>query len=412
MENTVQESCQTCFLPTLLPGEKQQTQWISVCRCDHQYSPTAQFSIDVCATCKRRVPANSSRRNMCPDICYCEKPNAQKIPAHLQNETDAVTLNLATVGMEEVNFPGHRYTPIALLGKSARSTTILARDKQRGIKVAVKIFKRINPNMHSTFLSEIKKNQQLTHTSIAKILDSGIQNDKSPYLVTEYKDGFNLEQCLALYGVPSPDAAFNVLLGICESLNYGQKQGVFHRDLRPANVIFYDDMNSEPSIFTTDFALPKIKANESLTEIEDAINITADEARNLEYNEKSEVYALGCIGYSLITGRPPFRDGSVQEIKNAHALKLPPQISSIKFDKKRPKEFDEIIERCMEKDPSVRFESIEKLVERLEVFPRRRKMLIDAVLAAKKRQRMIKIAGIAAAIAAVCAILGLVLSHH
>jgi serine/threonine-protein kinase len=243
--------------------------------------------------------------------------------------------------------------------------------------------------MQPTFQSEVKKNQQLSHTSIAKISDSGFHNGKAPYLVTEYKDGFNLEQCLALYGTPSSDVAVKILMSVCESLIYAQKQGVLHRDIKPGNIIFFDDMNAEPSVLITDFALPKVKASEELTEPRDAVYMSADEARNVEYNEKSEIYSIGNVGFSLLTGRPPFRDGDLLEIKNMHALKLPPKISDLKFDNKRPKDLEEIVERCLEKDPNYRFESVAKLLERLEVFPRRVQMRIAAVLAARKKKKIL-----------------------
>ncbi len=170
--------------------------------------------------------------------------------------------------------------------------------------------------------------------------------------MTEYKDGFDLEQCLKLYGTPSYDVTIKrLLISICEAILYAQKQGVLHGDLRPGNIIFLDDMNSEPSISLVDFAMPKIKKSEELTEARDAQYISADEARNLEYDERSEVYSVGCIGFTLLTGRPPFIDGTALDIKNAHALKLPPRMSNLKFDNDRPKELEEIIERCLGKGP-------------------------------------------------------------
>jgi serine/threonine-protein kinase len=231
-------------------------------------------------------------------------------------------------------------------------------------------------------------------------------------VVTEYKDGFNLDQCLALYGVPSFDVAVKILVGVCETLNYAQKQGVLHRNIRPGNIIFLDDMNSEPSVSVTDFALPKVKLSEQLTDPRDAIHMSADEARNMEYSEKSEVYSIGCIGYSLLAGRPPFQEGTVLDIKNSHALKLPPRISSLKFDNKRPKDLDEVIEKCLEKDPSYRFESVPKLLERLEVFPRREKMQIAAVLAARKRKKILLILGAVLLMVALCALGCFVLRPH
>ncbi|HEY9788528.1 MAG TPA: serine/threonine-protein kinase [Candidatus Obscuribacterales bacterium] len=329
-----------------------------------------------------------------------------------QNESDAVTLDLALVGMSQESFPLEKFTPIGILGDGARANVILARDRQRGTKVAVKCFKRIALSMHSTFESEARKNKQLTHTSIAKVLDFGIHKGTTPYLVTEYKDGFNLEQCLAMYGIPSHDVAVKILISVCEGLLYAQKQSVLHRDIRPANIIFLDDTNSEPSVSITDFALPKVKLSEQVTETCDAIYMSADEARGLEYNEKSEVYSLGCVGYALLTGRPPFKDGTVLDIKNMHALKLPPKISHLNFDSKRPSDLEEVVEKCLEKDPGDRFDSVPKLKERLEVFPRRVQMQIAAVLAERRKKKIIRIAAVVLVVAALSAGGYFALSHR
>jgi len=354
----------------------------------------------------------SSRINRI-DLCTCSQPNSKKIPAHIKpNEQDPVSLDLATFGIAPDSFPSDRYAPIAILGQSAKADVILARDKQRGSKVAVKCFKRIAPEMHATFQSEVKKNQQLNHTSIVKIVDSGIQAGKTPYVVTDYKDGFNVEQWRELHGSPSKDVLVRVLMGTCEALLYAQKQGVQHRNIKPGNVIFFDDMNSEPSIFVGDFALPKVKASEGLADSLDAIYMTADEARNMDYTEKSEVYGVGGVGYAVVTGRPQFPDGSPQEIKNSHALKLPPRMSNLVFDKKRPGELDEIIERCLEKDPSVRFDSIAKLYERLEVFPRRVQMQIAAVKMAEQRKKVLLIGGAVGILVALCAVGLIALGHR
>lgn len=328
-----------------------------------------------------------------------------KVPTHLkQGENEPLTLDLATIGMSQDNFPVDKYTPIGILGEGPRANVVLARDKQRRTKVAVKCFKRVGPQLKPTFESEARKIKQLTHANIAKLLDFGYHNNTSPYTVTEYKDAFNLDQYLLLYGTPSYDVAVKVLLGIGEVLIYAQKQSVLHRDLRPGNVFFVDDMNSDPSIVITDFALPKVQASEGLTHARDAMYMSGDEARNMEFSEKSEVYTIGSVGYALLTGRAQFLETNPSELKNLHALKLQPRISDIKFDNNRPKDLDEVIEKCLEKDPNYRFESVAKLMERLEVFPRRHQMKIDAVLKAKKQAKMLRIAiagGVAAVLAAV-----------
>lgn len=413
MESAAPEQCQSCFRPKAEAGAPPQMQWVSVCRCDRPYSPNAQFSIEVCANCRRRVPVHATQQSTRIDLCSCSQPAAKKIATQIkQSETDPVSFDPKTVGLSADSFPSERFAPIAFLGDTPRATVLLCRDRMRGTKVAVKCFKNIAPALYPTFDSEVRKNKQLSHTSIAKIVDAGVHNDKTPYVVTEYKDGFSLEQCVAIYGYPSYDVAVRILLTACEALSYAQKQGVLHGDIRPGNIIFLDDMNSEPSIAITDFAFPKVKAKEELSNSWFTLYMSADEARNLDYSEQSEVYSLGCIGYFLLTARAPFIDGSALDMKNMHALKLPPRIVSLNFQPSRPKDLEEVIEKCLEKDPRDRFETIAKFQERLEVFPRRIQMRIDAVLAARKRAKLMRIGAIALAVAAVCAAGFFAIGHH
>ena len=394
-KETTALNCETCLRPINEAGSTPTSQWRSFCKCNRSYSPNTQFSIDVCANCKKRVATRHDHKMESVFLCSCEKPTPKKIPnfQKLRSEEEAVTLDLAGAGIAPETFPAERYTPLAILGRSARADVILARDRQTGNKVALKLFKRVASGSFAAFDQDTKKNKKLSHNFIARLFDAGIYENTAPYTVTEYKDGFNLEQCLALYDIPSHDVTVKILISLCEALIYAQKESLMHRDIRPGNIIFLDDMNSDPSVSITDFSLPKVKATEKLTEINDAIWLSADEARGLEFDERSEVYSIGCVGYALLTGRPPFQDGSVLDIKNAHGLKLPPKISSIKFEPQRPGDLEEVVERCLEKDPRQRFDTVAKLLERLEVFPRREKMQIAAVLAAKQRKKLLAIVG-------------------
>ncbi len=413
VEKINSEECQTCFRSkseTATPT----TQWKSVCRCDKPYSPNAQFSIDACMTCKKRVVANSTSPVRLPDLCACENPRPQSVPSFTKqkDEKEPVELDIESIHMSPEIFPIERYTPIAILGEGSRATVLLARDKQTGKKVAVKCFKNCNPEVLKSFDQEVKKLAKLSHTNIARLIGSGIHNQATPYLVTDYKDGFNLEQYLAIHGTPSHDVAVKILCGICEALIYAQKESLLHGNIRAGNVIFIDDMNAEPSISLLDFNVPRLKMSNQL-DSKDTYYMSADQARGMEYNEKSEVYSIGCIGFALLTGRPPFMEGTTQEIKNLHALKLPPKISDLKFDSERPSDLVEVIERCLEKDPSYRFESVAKLLERLEVFPRREQTRIAAVLAERKKKKLVTIAGIVIAVTTILSTIGFfVLARH
>ena len=413
MEIATVLKCPTCFRPKLEDGAQAQTQWISVCRCERPYASGTRFSIDVCAQCKKCVPLNPNGAAVdCRGICSCPRADARKVPTQIrQNESDAVSLDIASLRMTPANFPVERYVPIALLGDSARATVILARDKTRGTKVAVKCFKRMTPALQASFLNEAKKNQALNHTNIIKIVDFGFSSGKTPYVVTEYKDAFNLEQYIALYGTPSHDVAVKILSCVCDAIVYAQKQGLLHRSVKPGNILFFDDGNSEPTVLLTDFALYR-EGTSDLAEGRDAMYMSADEARNIDYSERSEIYSIGCVGYTLLTGQTPFPESSVLELKNLHALKLPTRISDIKFDNTRPRDLDELIDRCLEKDPSYRFDSIAQLAERLQVFPRREQALVASAFAAEKNKKILIIGGATVLLILVCILVFSLFAHR
>ncbi|MBS1953280.1 MAG: serine/threonine protein kinase [Cyanobacteria bacterium SZAS-4] len=357
--------------------------------------------------------ANAPRKVDGIFVCSCENPDPKNIPNFQRdrNKPEPVELDLASIGIPPETFPLERYIPIGVLGLGPKADVILARDKQSGNKVAVKSFKKIAQSAFATFEQEAKKNKKLSHNNIARLLEAFIYELKTPYLVSEYKDGFSVEQYLAIHGIPSHDVAVMILISICEALIYAKKESLMHMNIRPGNVIFLDDMNADPSISLTDFTLPKIKALEELTEPSDALYMSAEEARNMEYDERSEVYSIGCVGYALLAGKPPFQDGTARDIKNSHALKLPARICNVNFVAERPKDLEEVIERCLEKDPRVRFDTVEQLLERLQVFPRREKMQIAAILAAKQKKKFAMIGAAVAAVGITCA-LGYLALHH
>ncbi|MCA9800447.1 MAG: protein kinase, partial [Cyanobacteria bacterium HKST-UBA02] len=311
MEEPNTESCQKCLQPLPAEGAQATTQWVSFCRCNRTYSPNAQFSIDLCTSCKKRVPTGSAGKVKREDLCACDKPNPIAVANYIkQNETDKIELDLASLGLSPDNFPTERYQPLGILGIGSRADMILARDKQRGTKVAVKCYKKISPEALRLFEQEMKKLSRLTHTNIAKITDFGILNKKTPYVVTEYKDGFNIEQCLEMHGTPSYDVAVMILIGVCEALVYALKEGYPHTDIRPGNIIFLDDMNSEPSVVVTDFSPVKLEMHRDPEASADARYMSADEARNLDHDERAEIYTIGSVGFALLTGRAPFDTGS------------------------------------------------------------------------------------------------------
>ena len=380
------ENCQTCLKPQAEEQSKSTTQWISACRCNQTYSPNTQFSIPFCFVCKRRIVSDFDGTITHIELCSCPEPNPLTVPTFSDKKIDneESELDPSSIGLGGDIFPVELYKPLGFLG----ANTALARQRNSGRKVAVKCLKGIADENLIAFEKEIKQVDRLNHPNMARIIDSGIHNN-TPYIVTEYKDGFSLEHYFDLYGKPSHDIALMILVSVCEAIAYANKEKVLHEELKPSDIIFIDDKNSKPSSIVTDIGLSRLREAKPSPKL--FRYMSCEQARGIKHDERSEVYSIGSLAFELLTGRPPFLSNSAQDLKNEHALKLPPKISDIAFEAERPKDFEAIVERCLEKDPRDRFESVAQLYERLDRIQTRESFAIEQKqLELKTKKNMIR----------------------
>jgi serine/threonine protein kinase len=235
----------------------------------------------------------------------------------------------------------------AELGRGAVGTVYRARAAD-GRLVALKI---LRPELAEDdaytrrFSREARAAQEVTHRHLVAVLEHGVVEGR-PYLVLEYAGGGSLSDRLER-GALGVDETLRLVAEIADGLDALHAKGIFHRDVKPANIMFRDDGSSA----LTDFGLAKGAAYTVLTrpgQILGTLDYLAPElVRGEEATPASDVYALGCVVFECLAGSPPFADRSFFGVGTAHLEDDPPEPPA-------PPGVAWALRRALEKEPAAR----------------------------------------------------------
>jgi serine/threonine-protein kinase len=210
-----------------------------------------------------------------------------------------------------------RYTIERELGQGGMATVYLARDLKHDRQVAIKV---VRPELAAVigadrFVREIRTIANLQHPHILGLIDSG-EIDGTAYYVMPFVDGESLRDRLQREKqLPIPDAV-RITTEVAGALDYAHRHGVIHRDIKPENILLHDG-----SALVADFgiALAASSAGTRMTETGMSLGtpqyMSPEQAMGeREITAASDVYALGCVAYELLTGDPPFSGSTAQAI--------------------------------------------------------------------------------------------------
>jgi tetratricopeptide (TPR) repeat protein len=258
-----------------------------------------------------------------------------------------------------------RFTLIEPVGHGGSSVVYRARDALTGEEVALKTVRTDSPGLHACFRREIHVLSRLRHPSIVRVLDHGAENGR-PWYAMELLDGETLSDRNArLFGAaPSGDSrpaaagalreTLTLIARLCEPLAFLHGEGIVHRDLKPQNILVRRD--GRPVLL--DFGMVVRVAGASgretseLPQLEGTPAYMAPEqiAGDL-VDARSDLYALGCVLYELLTGRPPFVGNNSEVLhQHLHAAPAPPS----RLVDGLPAELDELTLGLLRKRPRER----------------------------------------------------------
>jgi eukaryotic-like serine/threonine-protein kinase len=262
-----------------------------------------------------------------------------------------------------------RYQLEAVLGRGGMATVWRGVDQRLGRPVAVKLLDRADtadPAMLQRFDREVRTAGGLTHPNIVAVYDVGT-DDRVPYLVMELINGTSVAALLASGPLPV-DQAVDVARQTCDALAMTHAQGVVHRDIKPANIL----LTTTGTVKVCDFGIARLAHQQqtNLTAPHTAIGTSAymapEQASGAPVDARTDLYALGCVMYAMLTGHPPFTGDNPLAVLWQHQHQPALSVASLRPD--TPAELDALITRLLAKDPSDRPATATEVRDRLTVY--------------------------------------------
>ncbi len=263
------------------------------------------------------------------------------------------------------------YTLERELGGGGMSRVFVAEEIRLRRKVVIKV---LSPELAQgisveRFEREIQLTASLQQANIVPVLAAG-DTDGLPYYVMPLVEGESVRSRVGEGRLPIADVV-SILRDVVRALNYAHRRGIVHRDIKPDNVLL-----SSGAAVVTDFGIAKaISAARtqdgaaSLTQTGSAIGSPAymapeQAAGDPDIDHRVDIYAVGCLGYELLTGQAPFTGPSVQRVIAAHITEQPQSVSSRRAD--TPKALADLVMRALAKNPADRPRSAEELLHALD----------------------------------------------
>src|SRR3954447_4381318 len=243
-----------------------------------------------------------------------------------------------------------------LIARGGMGVVYLATDRRLNRPVAIKLIADDNAD-DSGFRDRFEREAQLTasidHPNVIPVYAAG-EIDGQLYLATRYVQGTDLQALLRSDGPLEPDRAADIVQQVAAGLDAAHAAGLVHRDVKPANVLL-----SGRHAYLSDFGLTRpVEAETRMTDTDERLGtvdfMSPEQLRAERTDARSDVYALGCLLYTTLTGRPPFHRATAVATITAHLESPPPRASARAGI---PEEFDDVLGRALEKDPDNRYQS-------------------------------------------------------
>lgn len=265
------------------------------------------------------------------------------------------------------------YKLLGHIGTGGMSSVYLAEHTRMGDKRAIKVLPKSRVN-DATYLArfqlEAKAIASLHHPNIVLAYD--IDNDGDVhYIVMEYVDGIDMQQIVKNDGPLDMSFAAEMVAQAAHGLDHAHANGVIHRDVKPANLLI--DKSGNVRLLDMGLALVDTEDEQSLTVVNNenvlgtADYLAPEQALNSHsVDHRADIYGLGCTLYFLLTGQPPFSDGTLAQRIARHQKEMPKSIREIRTDCSG--ELEGICVKMIQKDPRYRYQSAKEVAVALENY--------------------------------------------
>ncbi|MEE8577747.1 MAG: serine/threonine-protein kinase, partial [candidate division Zixibacteria bacterium] len=258
------------------------------------------------------------------------------------------------------------YKLIRELGRGGMGAVFLAHPKDLPEHQVV-LKELLDPRHFQRFKGEAKTLVNLKHDKISRLLHF-FTHGHSIVIAMEYVEGRTLKEYLEQVGTLPVNEALSITMDLLETLEYAHQHRVFHRDIKPGNLM----IDNNGSIMVIDFGIAKDSDNPDITQEGVGIGTAAYAppeqlfyARDIDW-AVADIYSVGTTLYMLITGRLPFEGERTSDIVQAKRLSDPPMPSD--FNPEISSRLDNVILKSIARQPEDRYSSASEMLEQIEIL--------------------------------------------
>ncbi len=255
---------------------------------------------------------------------------------------------------------GNRYRIDRLIAEGGMARVYQGIDTLLGRKVALKVLSAnlaMDPAFVARFEREAQSVASLSHPNLVGVFDIGADGEFH-YIVMEYVEGSTLDVAIRREAPMAADRVTGITLSVCEGLGVAHSRGIVHRDIKPANIMI------EPNgrVKVMDFGIAKTKI-EGLTQVGAVLGtvryLAPEQAYAAPVDRRADIYALGCVMYEMLTGRPPISGDSLIEIANKLMTEQPPPPSALVPEV--PAGLERVVMKALAKNPDNRYSDTDSM---------------------------------------------------
>jgi predicted Ser/Thr protein kinase len=235
-----------------------------------------------------------------------------------------------------------RYRVEALLGQGGMAAVYRARHLTLDSEHAIKVLFITAPQVRARLLREGRVQANLRNPNIVSVTDV-LEVQGAPALVMEYVDGPALDEWLTA-NRPTLDQALWLFRGILRGIHAAHERGVVHRDLKPANIV----LGSEGGPRLIDFGIARLVGDGHGDLAGTPGSMSPEQARGLPVDARSDLFALGCVAWECLAGRPPFPGGDPVALLARVLFSDAPRVREARPEV--PAALDALVARLLERD--------------------------------------------------------------
>ncbi|MBZ5631002.1 MAG: protein kinase, partial [Acidobacteriia bacterium] len=292
---------------------------------------------------------------------------------------------------------GGRYQILELLGEGGMGAVYKAKDVEVDRLIALKLIRPElagNPAILQRFKQELVLSRQVTHRNVVRIYDLG-EAEGVKFITMEYVEGEDLRSLLRKQGKFPVGEAIAITEQMLAGLQAAHAEGVIHRDLKPGNIM----RDPQGRVVVMDFGLARTLESDGMTQSGMMIGtmeyMSPEQAQAKPVDVRSDLYTVGLIFYELLSGNVPFKADSALAslLKRTQERAVP----VAEVERTVPHALSSIVGKCLERDPSERYQAAQQILDDLAAFQGRSTGRSSVVVAEVKPKR--KMVGIAASAA-------------